>query len=154
MSYLVSGGFVRGHVTLQLCAVAEGVGTQRTGEALLVLLVPIFDVFLQRCQTFVAAVAVRTREQLGEVVRSARKQICSRGKGVRSSNEGWWTNSCTTGYNSVLVPHYKNLNKILISTPECPSIKDKRFSKYSNLIYLFWKYLILSSLNILTLFSQ
>lgn len=76
--YLVSSGFVRGHVTLQLRAVAEGVGAQRTGEALLVLLVAVFDVFLQRRQTLVAAVAVRTGEQLGEVIRCAGKQVCSR----------------------------------------------------------------------------
>lgn len=56
---------------------AEGVGTQLAGEALLVVLVAIFDVFLQRCQAFVAAVAVRTGEQLGEVVRCARQQVCS-----------------------------------------------------------------------------
>ncbi len=76
MFYLVLGRFVRGHVTLQLCAVAEGVGTQRAGEALLVFLVPIFDVFLQRRQTFVSAVAVRTGEQLCEVIRCARHQVC------------------------------------------------------------------------------
>lgn len=74
--YLVSGGFVRGHVTLQLCAVAESVGTQRAGEALLVLLVPIFDVFLQRRQPFVSAVTVRTGEQLGKVIRCAGHQVC------------------------------------------------------------------------------
>lgn len=83
VSYLVSGGFVRGHVTLQLRAVAEGVGAQRAGEALLVLLVPIFDVFLQRRQALVAAVAVWTGEQLGEVVRCAGQQVCSQRSKVR-----------------------------------------------------------------------
>lgn len=88
MFYLVAGRFVGGHVTLQLCAVAEGVGTQQTAEALLVLFVPILDVFLQRCQTLVAAVAVWTCEQLGKVVWRARQQVCSRGsKGQKSNNE-------------------------------------------------------------------
>ena len=81
--YLVSCGFVRGHVTLQLRAVAEGVGAQRAGEALLVLLVTIFDVFLQRRQAFVAAVAVRTGEQLGKVVRCTGRQVC---RGQRSTD--------------------------------------------------------------------
>lgn len=89
MLYLVSGGFVSGHVTLQLHAMAEGISTQWTAEALLVLLVPVFDVFLQRRQTFVAAVAVRTREQLGEVVRSTGQQVCRRGKGPKSNNKGF-----------------------------------------------------------------
>ena len=87
VSHLVSGGLVRGHVTLQLRAVAEGVGTQRAAEALLVLLVAIFDVFLQRRQALVAAVAVRTGEQLGEVVRCAGQQVCRerrRRRGQRS----------------------------------------------------------------------
>lgn len=66
--YLVSGRLVRGHVTVQLSTVAEILGAQRAGVALLVLLVTVLDVFLQRRQALVAAVAVRTREQLGEVV--------------------------------------------------------------------------------------
>lgn len=85
MCYLVSGRLVCGHVTIQLSAVAEGFGAQRAGEALLVPLVAILDVFLQRRQALVAAVAVRTREQLGEVVRRARRQVCrsevGRGRG-------------------------------------------------------------------------
>lgn len=62
---------MRGHVTLQLRAVAEGVAAQRAGEALLVPLVPILDVLLQRRQPLVAAVAVRTGEQLGKVICAA-----------------------------------------------------------------------------------
>lgn len=98
--YLVSAGFVRGHVTLQLCAVAEGVGTQWTAEALLVLLVSVFDVFLQRRQTLVAAVAVRTREQLGEVVWSTGQQVC--GRGQRSNDQGWRIDRSM--YGGVVVP--------------------------------------------------
>lgn len=48
MAYLLSRGFMRGHVTLQLSAVAESVGAQRAGKALLSPLVSVFDVFLQR----------------------------------------------------------------------------------------------------------
>lgn len=44
--YLVSGRLVRGHVTVQLSTVAESFGAQRAGEALLVLLVTVLDVFL------------------------------------------------------------------------------------------------------------
>lgn len=68
-AYLLSGGSVHGHVTLQLRAAAEGIGAQWAGEALLILLVAILDVFLQRRQPLVAALAVRAGEQLGEVVR-------------------------------------------------------------------------------------
>lgn len=76
--YLFSGWLVRGHVTLQLRAVAEGVGAQWAGEALLVLLVAILDVFFQRCQTLVAALAVRTGEHLGKGVRCAGQQVWTR----------------------------------------------------------------------------
>lgn len=48
VTYLLSRRFMCGHVTLQLSAVAEGVGAQRAGEALLGPLVSVFDVFLQR----------------------------------------------------------------------------------------------------------
>lgn len=64
-------------MTLQLSAVAEGVGAERTGDALLVLLVSVLDVLLQGRQPLVAAVAVRTGEELGEVVRCAGCQVCS-----------------------------------------------------------------------------
>lgn len=85
--YLLSAGFVRGHVTLQLRAVAEGVGAHRAGEALLVLLMAILDVFLQRRKPLVATVAVRAGEQLGEVVRCAGQQVCSRdGSRVRTTD--------------------------------------------------------------------
>lgn len=91
VSHLVSGGLVRGHVTLQLRAVAEGVGTQRAAEDLLVLLVAIFDVFLQRRQALVAAVAVWTGEQLGEVVRCAGQQVCRERGGVKGQGNRKWT---------------------------------------------------------------
>lgn len=81
--HLVSGGLVGCHVTLQLRAVAEGVGTQRAGEALVVLLMTVFDVFLQRRQTFIAAVTVRTCEQLGEVVGNAGRQLCTHREGSK-----------------------------------------------------------------------
>lgn len=68
---------MHGHVALQLGALAEGVGAQRTSEGVLVLLVAILDVLLQGRQPFVAALAVRTREQLSEVVGSAGGQICT-----------------------------------------------------------------------------
>lgn len=48
MAYLLSRGFMRDHVTLQLSPVVEGVGAQRAGEALLGPLVSVFDVFFQR----------------------------------------------------------------------------------------------------------
>lgn len=74
--YLVSGRLVRGHVTVQLSTVAESFGAQRAGEALLVLLVTVLDVFLQRRQALVAAVTVRTREQLGKVILRVGSQVC------------------------------------------------------------------------------
>lgn len=83
--YLLSVGFVRGHVTLQLRAAAEGVGAQRAGEALLVLLVAVLDVLLQRRQALVAAVAVPAGEQLGEVIRRAGQQVCRDGSRVRTT---------------------------------------------------------------------
>ncbi len=101
--YLVSGGFVRGHVALQLCAVAEGVSTQRAAKALLILLMAIFDVFLQRRQALVATVTVRTGEQLGEVIRCARQQICSQ-RGQRS--EGQWI----TGSNIDVCSQFIHMN--------------------------------------------
>lgn len=75
-AYLLSAGFVGGHVTLQLSAVVEGIAAERAGEALLLLLMPIFDVFLQRGNPFVTAVAVRTGKQLGEVIRCVVQQVC------------------------------------------------------------------------------
>lgn len=78
--YLLFAGLVYGHVTLQLRAAAEGLAAERAADALLVLLVPILDVFLQRRQAFVAAVAVRTGEQLGEVVRCVTLQLCTQSK--------------------------------------------------------------------------
>lgn len=67
---------MRRHVTLQLRAVAEGVGAQQAGEALLILLMAILDVFFQRCQTLVAALTVWAGEQLGKGVRCAGQQVC------------------------------------------------------------------------------
>lgn len=78
--YLLFAGLVCGHVTLQLCAAAEGLTAERAAEALLVLLMSILDVFLQRRQAFVAAVAIRTGEQLGEVVRCVTPQLCTQSK--------------------------------------------------------------------------
>lgn len=75
MCYLLFAGFVCGQVTLQLRAAAQGVAAERAAEALLVLLVPIPDVFLQRRQAFVAALTERTGEQLGEVVRCVTLQL-------------------------------------------------------------------------------
>lgn len=80
MCYLLFAGFVCCHVTLQLRAAAQGVAAERAAEALLVLLVPILDVFLQRRQAFVAALTVRTGEQLGEVVRCVTLQLCTQSK--------------------------------------------------------------------------
>lgn len=74
--YLVSGRLVCGHVTVQLSTVAESFSAQRAGEALLVLLVTVLDVFLQRRQALVAAVAVWTREQLGEVILRVGSKVC------------------------------------------------------------------------------
>lgn len=45
--YLLFAGLVCGHVTLQLCAAAEGVAAERAAEALLAPLVPVLDVLLQ-----------------------------------------------------------------------------------------------------------
>lgn len=66
---------MHGHVTLQLCAAAKGIGAQRAGEALLILLVAILDVFFQRRQPLVAALAVRAGEQLGKVVRRGVQRV-------------------------------------------------------------------------------
>ncbi|TNN28180.1 hypothetical protein EYF80_061674 [Liparis tanakae] len=79
VSYLVSGRSVRGHVTLQLGVVAEAVAAQRAADALLVPLVPVLDVLLQGRQALVAALAVRTREHLGEGVGGAGRQVCGGG---------------------------------------------------------------------------
>lgn len=68
-AYLLSAGLVGARVPLQLCAAGEDLAAERAAEALLVLLMTILDVFFQRRHTFVAAVAVRTGEQLGEVIR-------------------------------------------------------------------------------------
>lgn len=65
-----------GHVTLQLGPLGEGFGTQQTGEGLLCVLMSILDVLLQRSQSLVPALAVRTGEQLGEVVCGAGRQVC------------------------------------------------------------------------------
>lgn len=78
--YLLFAGLVCGHVTLQLCAAAEGLAAEQAAEALLVLLMSILDVFLQRRQAFVAAVAIRTGEQLCEVVRCVTPQLCTQSK--------------------------------------------------------------------------
>lgn len=78
--YLLFAGFVCGHVTLQLRAAAQGLTAERAGQALLVLLVPILDVFLQRRQALVAALTVRTGEQLGKVVRRVTLQLCTQSK--------------------------------------------------------------------------
>lgn len=75
MAYLLSRGFMRGHVTLQLSAVAEGVSAQRADKALLGPLVSVFDVFLERCQPLVAAVTIWAGEQLGKVIRCASHQV-------------------------------------------------------------------------------
>lgn len=74
-AYLLSRGFVHGHVALQLRAAAKGIGAQRAGKALLILLVAILDVFLQRRQPLVATLAVRAGEQLGKVVRRGVQRV-------------------------------------------------------------------------------
>ena len=56
---------------LQLRTVSEAVAALGAVEALLCLLVSVFDVLLQGAVTLVAASAVRAGEQLGEGVRSS-----------------------------------------------------------------------------------
>lgn len=82
-------------MALQLRAMGEGLGAQRAGDALLVLLVAILDVLLQRRQALVAPVAVRAGQELGEIVWGARWQVCtgkgwevSRGAGVGGQPNG------------------------------------------------------------------
>lgn len=65
-SYLIPSGLVGCHMSLQLRAVCKGVAALWAAEAFLSLLVPIFDVLLQRAVTLVAACAVGTGEQLRE----------------------------------------------------------------------------------------
>lgn len=74
-AYLLSRGFVHGHVTLQLRAAAKGIAAQQAAEALLILLMAILDVFFQRRQPLVTALAVRAGEQLGEVVRCGVQRV-------------------------------------------------------------------------------
>lgn len=62
-------------MTLQLSTVVKGIAAERAGEALLLLLVPVFDVLLQRGHPFVTTVAVRTGKQLGEVIRCVAQQV-------------------------------------------------------------------------------
>lgn len=64
----------------QLSAVSKGVVAQRAGEVLLVLLVPVLDVFLQRSQALVTPVAVGAGQQLGKSIWSSRWQVCGREK--------------------------------------------------------------------------
>lgn len=63
-----------GHVSVQLCAVGEGVAAQRAAEVVLALLVSVFNVFLQRGVTLVTARAVRTGEKLRKRVWRALKR--------------------------------------------------------------------------------
>jgi anti-sigma-K factor RskA len=66
---------VRGHVSLQLRAVGEGVAAVGAAEVVLALLVAVLDVLLQGRQPLVAPVAVRAGQELGEVVRRAAGQV-------------------------------------------------------------------------------
>lgn len=56
------------HVSLQLGAVGEGVAALGAVEAVLGLLVPVLDVFLEGAVPLVATCAVRAGQQLGEGV--------------------------------------------------------------------------------------
>ena len=65
---------MRGCVAVELRAVGEGIAAEGAAEAVLTLLVAVFDVLLQGGVALVAARAVRAGEQLGEGVWSS----CSR----------------------------------------------------------------------------
>lgn len=106
-------------MALQLGAAGEDVAAKRAAEALLVLLVTILDVFLQRRHTFVAAVAVRTGEQLGEVVRCVvlqffmqqSEQTTSFGSLIYSGNvpvsNAGGSNLCRTVFTLILPGHLR-----------------------------------------------
>lgn len=70
--HLICPWLVRHHMPLELGAIGKRVVTERARKVLFVLLMAVFDVFLQGCQTLVAPVAVGAGQQLGKSIWSSR----------------------------------------------------------------------------------